>query len=590
MYKSFFNKYKLDLIYLFALTLIFIILIFQLSQYLLNIFIDFGREVYFPKLMTEGKLLYKDLFNIFGPLGYQINAILYKLFGVNTYVLGIFGSFCSLLIIYFTYFISRFFLEEKLSFCLTLLVLTTCVFSPSVFNFIYPYSYSLLYSLTAFLGSLLFFLMSINKEKSEKYLLFSYFLIGISIDAKYEFVLFSVILFIYSIFVYKQKITKLILNAAVLLSVPMISYGYLFFQGVTLNDFVQNFYYIKNYIASESLCYFYKHSVGTIFSFDLFNKINLNDLIFAVAFIIFYLVICFVLTKYKKYLPKYLKPEHILFLTGFLFGFKWLYPRQIYFYIPYFLYGIFAYYLVKTCNLKNFNVCNKYFILLIVSIISMLKTAFILDVKIYGTFSIILPLISIIYFITEYIPKINSKILKSDIVNYMSVFILILTIITFNWTNKDFSIRSAVIKTQKANFYMHPIAAECVGELLNYINENISETQSIFILPEGAFINYITNRDMKLYDYYSMLPPHIETFGINKIIKDFKNAKIDYIVITPRVMDEYNINDTFCGNKNINTDLSAQVNVNSFCNFIVENYTLVKSIGDIYSFKIYKLR
>ena len=48
-----------------------------------NILIDFGREVYYPEQILEGKVLYKDLFNIYGPLSYQINAVLYKIFGAK---------------------------------------------------------------------------------------------------------------------------------------------------------------------------------------------------------------------------------------------------------------------------------------------------------------------------------------------------------------------------------------------------------------------------------------------------------------------------------------------------------------------------
>ncbi|MFQ8625165.1 MAG: hypothetical protein ACLSA2_01150 [Candidatus Gastranaerophilaceae bacterium] len=48
-----------------------------------GILIDFGREVYYPERILEGKILYKDLFNIYGPLSYQINALLYKIFGAS---------------------------------------------------------------------------------------------------------------------------------------------------------------------------------------------------------------------------------------------------------------------------------------------------------------------------------------------------------------------------------------------------------------------------------------------------------------------------------------------------------------------------
>ena len=45
--------------------------------------IDVGREIYYPERILQGDILYKDLFDIYGPLAYQFNAILYKLFGAK---------------------------------------------------------------------------------------------------------------------------------------------------------------------------------------------------------------------------------------------------------------------------------------------------------------------------------------------------------------------------------------------------------------------------------------------------------------------------------------------------------------------------
>ncbi len=580
-----FKKYKSDIIYLIIITITFIVLSLLLTRYLLNIFIDFGREAYFPELMIKGKLLYKDLFNLFGPLGYQINEILYAMLGIKVSTLRVAGNICSILILYLTYFISRFFLNSNISFSITLLVLTTCVFSPSVFNFIYPYSYSLLYAFTSFLGSLLLFLISLKSDKQKYFLFGSFFLIGISISAKYEYSLFAFVLIMYSIFVFKQTFLEFIANIILLLSVPIISYGYLFYQGVTLNDFAQNFYYLKNYIMSDSLKYFYSHSVGTLFSVALFDKINFEHLIFAIIFLFLYFVLCFIVIKYKKYFHKSFYPELFLFLFGFLIGFKWLYPRQIYLFMPYLIYVISIYYFIKNFKFKSFNFKNNiYLILLLASLISIVKTAFILDIKIYGTFSFILPFIAVVYFIKKYISKYN--ILKS--VDFIFVFILILSTTALYHTYEDFSLRTATIKTLKSEFFMNPIAEKSISELLIYIKNNVSKRQSLIVLPEGVFINYITDRDMKLYKYYSILPPHMEAFGVKKIIKDFQNAKIDYIVITPRVMDEYGLDKMFCDNYNIEN--KTQDDLRMFCSFIYDNYNLVKRIDNIYTFKIFKLK
>ena len=60
-----------------------------------GLIIDCGREAYYPQKILNGKVLYKDLFNIYGPFSYIFNAILFKIFGNNSNTLYIAGSFCA---------------------------------------------------------------------------------------------------------------------------------------------------------------------------------------------------------------------------------------------------------------------------------------------------------------------------------------------------------------------------------------------------------------------------------------------------------------------------------------------------------------
>lgn len=45
--------------------------------------IDFGRELYFPWQILSGKVLYRDLASLFGPLSPYFNAAMFRLFGVS---------------------------------------------------------------------------------------------------------------------------------------------------------------------------------------------------------------------------------------------------------------------------------------------------------------------------------------------------------------------------------------------------------------------------------------------------------------------------------------------------------------------------
>ncbi|NOT27201.1 MAG: hypothetical protein HOP16_13980 [Acidobacteria bacterium] len=52
-----------------------------------DLFIDFGRELYLPWQITEGKVLYRDLASFNGPLSPYVNAAWFRLFGVGLWSL-----------------------------------------------------------------------------------------------------------------------------------------------------------------------------------------------------------------------------------------------------------------------------------------------------------------------------------------------------------------------------------------------------------------------------------------------------------------------------------------------------------------------
>jgi hypothetical protein len=51
--------------------------------------IDFGRELYVPWQITQGKVLYRDIASLVGPLSSYVNALWFRLFGVSLLTLAI---------------------------------------------------------------------------------------------------------------------------------------------------------------------------------------------------------------------------------------------------------------------------------------------------------------------------------------------------------------------------------------------------------------------------------------------------------------------------------------------------------------------
>ena len=102
-FKEFANKFclkEIGIIFIVSLIL-FVFFYAKFNVYL----VDVSREAYLPWQVLKGQVLYKDIFNVYGPLGYQINAIAYAIFGIKLSTLYLMGFLNSLVILFTTFFI-----------------------------------------------------------------------------------------------------------------------------------------------------------------------------------------------------------------------------------------------------------------------------------------------------------------------------------------------------------------------------------------------------------------------------------------------------------------------------------------------------
>jgi hypothetical protein len=129
--------------------------------------------------------------------------------------------------------IAQKFLSKFLSFAIGFFTIAIGVTSTSIFNFHFPYSWAVMYGLTAFLYSL-YFLLKYWDEKNTKNLYLSSFLAGIAITCKYDFLLYALIVFAISA---KEKNWKAIVSFFI---APILSFGALFIQGLKIDSLVNS--------------------------------------------------------------------------------------------------------------------------------------------------------------------------------------------------------------------------------------------------------------------------------------------------------------------------------------------------------------
>ncbi len=466
---------KKDFIFLSVLFILFLLMycFSQGSTYGINS--DIGRELYIPWQMNQGEILYKDIFNVYPPLGYIVNAFFLKLFN-NLNIIGFIASYIILIAIYV---ITKIYTERICALILCTLIIFGCIFYPGISNYITPYSYSLLYAMSAFLWAFLMLVLYLKNEKIRYYFL-SCFLFSLSISFKYEYILFLFVLIFIALYK-KIGVKNFVYSIISIISLPLLSLFILLIQGLGLNDLNQSVKYILNLSHSESVKYFYTYagfipSVGSVKN-SLLSIINIFN-----------------------------SPSSIKFLfTGYL--------------------SVILLFIIRKREITVI-------ILSITTVLCSLKCIGAISLELYGTF--FLPLI-LINFCALFYPFKKLYII-------LLCFLCLFTGFYFNNDiNKIKSIRQNVINTNSNEkiYTDNEYFAKRYNYLIDYIINNTDKNDTVLVLPEGVMLNYLTKRKSDNMLYY-LIPPNTEIFGNEKIINRIKNNAPEIIIIFNNKYPWYN--------------------------------------------------
>lgn len=514
-----------------------------------GILIDFGREVYYPQEILNGKILYKDLFNIYGPLAYQFNAVLYKIFGIKLSTLYGAGIFTSLLTVSGIYLIAQKFLSKFLSFAIGFFTIAIGVTATSIFNFHFPYSWAVMYGLTAFLYSL-YFLLKYWDEKNTKNLYLSSFLAGIAITCKYDFLLYALIVFAISA---KEKNWKVIVSFFI---APILSFGALFIQGLKIDSLVNSLLTTSLMAKSKTLIYFYQNS-GIYFN----PKAIFTDFIlFLKTAIPFGAILSGIyLFNKKKYVAIFLSViGWILFLL--LFSIKFAFG-----FLPILLMLLFITELIKSKSENKYDI--KTIILALSAIAVCAKVFWVMLLGSYGNYYVSISLVALFAILFKYLPK-NLEKVAGIYILAISLIIILSNSFALKHENNKVSTPIGTMHTSKAY-------AESSNELIKYIDQNTKKDDKIVIFPEGITINFLTQRSADDY-YNSLLPLYTETFGEEKIINHYKKNLPEFVIFNNLDMKDYYF-------RFICQDYALE-----FCGFVQNNYKLQTVIGDEFRYLIFK--
>lgn len=517
-----------------------------------NILFDVGRETYYPQRILEGKVLYKDLFNIYGPFSYLWNAFLYKIFGINLRALYISGAICSLAIVSGVYLIAKRFLNTSLSFAIGLFTIVTGVCANHLFNYTFPYSWAMLYGTVGFLYSV-YFLIKYKDNENPHFLYMAGLLAGFAAANKYDFIIYSIFLFCVSIF---TKNKKYILNFITSFMVfPILSFGILFLQGLRIEDLIVAMQEIQKLMNTKTLEYFYTNQ-GVLFSPAVFPVWIYNLLATGIP-------LGLMMLSYRFY--EKIKIVSIALITIFaLVGYKLLSPALFAFLTPLlFLVSIFGYKKIKT---------NIPLLLVIISAIgASFKTFWGLTPMSYGCYYT--PIVLIAFFGVMF-TFINEK--------YQKIAALFLIFVSFSFLNVYLFKRTTTtgkISSPHGTIYTYKQNADNINNILSILNNDENVNSTALIYPEGMIINFLSKNNIKSDDYYnSLLPLYLESMGEEKFQKVLEEKNPKFIILTSQNTSDYYFNH-ICTNYAFN-----------FCNQVEQEYQQEATFNGDIAFKIYRKR
>lgn len=533
--------------YLVILWILCFIALFIFTGHYSNILLDVGREVYYPERILEGKVLYKDLFNIYGPFAYQWNALLLAIFGKKLSTFYMSGGICSIAIVSAIFLIAKKFFSQSLSFAFGCLTIATGICAPHLFNFTFPYSQAMLFGTVGFLYSLLF-VLKFNESKESKFLYLSTLLAGFAAANKYDFLLYAVFLFCAVCF---TKNIKYILNSITcFILVPLISFGILLLQGLTFVHMLETSQILSAMAKSNTLKYFY--SIQGVF----FNKQMLT--LYPIAAVKSLLLAGGTFLGIKLFDKNKIAGWIVTSLFAIL-TVIFTTPANFVFVLP-------ALLIVCLFSIKKFKK-NSALLILIPAVLSVSVKSFLsLTPMNYGNYCFVISLIAVFALLLSYFDKKYQK--------AVMIFISATALCFFGMFSYSRIFQNNMkISVPRGTIYTNPQDGNAALELLGYFK--YKKIKNVVIYPEGLLLNFLS--ETKSDDWYnSMIPLYEEVFGDERYIDYFAQKRPENFVLSNLNTKDYYY-ELICVNYAI-----------PFCKFLVTGYDPVEGIDYGRRFLIYE--
>ncbi len=569
-----------DWLWITVLLVVYVFLVTQFWGYQGSSVSDGGRETFFPIEIIHGKILYKDLFNLFFPFSYEFNALLFKLFSINTSVLFSAGATTGFLIVICCYTILRSVIKPFHAAISSFLIICTSCFSTGYpGTYLFPYAYAMLYGDFFTIAALLGAVYTI-KLQDDRFAYLTFLFAGLTLATKIDFVPACLFLSVFCL-LYKRSLKKLLLGS-ILLIAPMTAFmGQLWIQGLTWSDLQHWWVVINHHARTPSNLFLNARYIGTVFYWPgislhfklLFKAFRILYVGFGTLYGLWFILhrVCLKLKincTFSSLMPVMMIAQIALVII--VPDIYWAYRPYIMMTIPaagmtlslvalvYFGWQFKKNAIQKTSTPPLSSSANALGakpsenlilkVTLIWAILYFLRCIFYINIEAYGPYLMPGLLIAIILFSVIVISPIDSS---SEITIFKKVFC---TYILFISTCCIYG--SFIIVHHYS--YLTPLQTP-IGLLPLDINTgktfarsyhrfqklHLKTTDSVLVMPEGVILNVLLNKSADGW-MYDTAPSFVETFGDLALIQMIQTRKPTYILIDyNRTFTEFKKPDSF---------------------------------------------
>lgn len=508
-----------------------------------SINVDFGRELYIPWQITQGKLLYKDIAHINGPLSQYVNALIFSVFGASIDTLEIANLTIAAFVSIAIWKIVSTLTNNAVAFLSIIVFSLLSVFSHDynfgIFSFIAPYSHEITHGiLLGLLGVLQVYWYACSPSPQTAFLLGG--ITGLALLTKPEI---AVAMIASSGLGFALTIQRhvprrqdrlphcLAMGVGLILPFALAVLSFSFFMPV--QDALSGMTRMWRMTFHPDIIgnYFYKNVSGTLHPWQ-----NIWTMAQAAALLLAAFLYVIGGSFIAKRLPRHggaLAAAFVSIISLYALSFipfGELTTISIYWTtaLPPLVLAASIYIIARRSDSKN---TKEHILLCTLSIFaSFLNLKIFLNARPfhYGNFLLVPSLMLLCMALLYHIPSLFKGQHARRTTFLCSLMVLYIFIYPRAFASElQLKIKNTPIKYGSESIYWDT-QAETVNKLLNTLNNLPKSIQSLAVLPEGAMINFLTKRPNST-PFIHIMPPEWTIFGNDNILAAFRSHPPDLI-------------------------------------------------------------